>query len=114
VHDAATAVLHQLALHTEWQERVRAELFAEVGDGRLDFDSLNRMQSLGMVINESTRLLAPGPRGNSKDSGGHIDSGMLRAQRHNRRRRPLAQSLLAWPVDGAAQIRSRAVQQRTV
>jgi cytochrome P450 len=58
---AATAVLHQLALHTEWQERVRAELFAEVGDGRLDFDSLNRMQSLGMVINESMRLLAPVP-----------------------------------------------------
>lgn len=57
----ATAVLHQLALHTEWQERVRAESFAEVGDGRLDLQALNRMQSLGMVINESMRLMAPVP-----------------------------------------------------
>ena len=57
----ATAVLHQLALHPEWQERVRAESFAEIGDGRLDLDALNRMQSLGMVINESMRLLAPVP-----------------------------------------------------
>ena len=58
---AATAVLHQLALHPEWQERVRAESFDEIGDGRLDLDALDRMQSLGMVINESMRLLAPVP-----------------------------------------------------
>jgi cytochrome P450 len=57
----ATAVLHQLALHPEWQERIRAESFGEIGDGRLDLDALDRMQSLGMVINESMRLLAPVP-----------------------------------------------------
>jgi cytochrome P450 len=57
----ATAVLHQLALHPEWQERVRAESIAEIGGGRLELDALNRMQSLGMVINESMRLLAPVP-----------------------------------------------------
>ncbi len=32
-----------------------------IGDGRLDLDALNRMQSLGMVIKESMRLLAPVP-----------------------------------------------------
>ena len=58
---AATAVLHQLALHPEWQDRVRAESSAEIGDGRLDLDALDRMQSLGMVINESMRLFAPVP-----------------------------------------------------
>jgi cytochrome P450 len=58
---AATAVLHQLALHPEWQDRVRAESSAEIGDGRLDLNALDRMQSLGMVINESMRLFAPVP-----------------------------------------------------
>jgi cytochrome P450 len=58
---AATAVLHQLALHPEWQDRVRAESSAEVGDGRLDLATLDRMQTLGMVINESMRLFAPVP-----------------------------------------------------
>jgi cytochrome P450 len=58
---AATAVLYQLALHPEWQDRVRAESSAVIGDGPLDLDALDRMQSLGMVINESMRLLAPVP-----------------------------------------------------
>jgi cytochrome P450 len=57
----ATAVLHQLALHPEWQDRIRAEALAEIGDGRLDLDALDRLQSLGMVINESMRLFAPVP-----------------------------------------------------
>jgi cytochrome P450 len=58
---AATAVLYQLALHPEWQDRVRAESSAEIGDGGLDLDALDRLQSLGMVINESMRLFAPVP-----------------------------------------------------
>ena len=57
----STAVLYQLALHPEWQDRVRAESISEIGRGRLDLDALNRMRSLGMVINESLRLLAPVP-----------------------------------------------------
>lgn len=56
-----TAVLYQLALHPEWQDRVHAESISEIGSGRVDLDALNRMQSLGMVINESLRLLAPVP-----------------------------------------------------
>jgi cytochrome P450 len=58
---AATAVLHQLALHPEWQDRVRAESSAEIGNGQLSLDALDRMQSLGMVISESMRLFAPVP-----------------------------------------------------
>src|SRR5262249_33493406 len=57
---AATAALHQLAVQPEWQDRVRAES-AEIGDGPLDLDALDRMQSLDMVINESMRLFAPVP-----------------------------------------------------
>ena len=57
---AATAALHQLALHPEWQNRVRAES-AEIEDGGLDLDALDRMQSLGRVINESMRLFPPVP-----------------------------------------------------
>ena len=34
---------------------------AVIGDGRLDLDALDRMQSLGMVINESMRLFPPVP-----------------------------------------------------
>ncbi len=81
----STAVLYQLALHPEWQDRVRAESISEIGGGRLDLDALNRMRSLGMVINESLRLLAPVPGAIRKDGGGHIDSGVLRAQRHDGR-----------------------------
>jgi cytochrome P450 len=50
-----------LALHPEWQERVRSESSSEIYDGRLDLDALDRMRSLGMVINESMRLFAPVP-----------------------------------------------------
>ncbi|MUL81323.1 MULTISPECIES: cytochrome P450 [unclassified Mycolicibacterium] len=57
---AATAVLHQLALHPEWQDRIRAES-AAIGDGRLGLDALDRLQSIGLVINESMRLFAPVP-----------------------------------------------------
>ena len=110
---AATAVLYQLALHPEWQDRVRAESSAEIGDGRLDLDALDRMQSLGMVINESMRLFAPVPAIFRKTLGGHLDSGLLRARRHDGRRRSFAQPLLAGPVERPARIRSRAVQRRT-
>jgi cytochrome P450 len=58
---AATAALHQLALHPEWQDRVRAESSAVIGNGPLDLDALDRMQSLGIVINESMRLFPPVP-----------------------------------------------------
>ena len=55
-------VVNQLALHPEWQDRIRAESSAAVnGDERLDLDALDRMRSLGLVINESMRLLAPVP-----------------------------------------------------
>lgn len=57
---AATSALHHLALHPEWQHRVRAES-ARFGDLPLGLDSLNRMRSLGLVINEAMRLLPPVP-----------------------------------------------------
>ncbi len=58
---AATAVLHQLALQPQWQDRVRTESSAVAGAGPLDLDALERMHWLGMVINESIRLFPPVP-----------------------------------------------------
>lgn len=58
---AATATLHQLALHPEWQDRVRAESSAATCDGRVDLEALDRMPSLGMVVDESMRLFPPVP-----------------------------------------------------
>ncbi len=58
---AATMVVYQLALHPEWQDRIRAEMPAQTGDGSLDLDALDQMRSLGMVISESIRLLSPVP-----------------------------------------------------
>ena len=43
----ATAVLHQLALHTEWQERVRAESSLRLATVDSTWQALDRMQSLG-------------------------------------------------------------------
>ena len=68
---AATAVLYQLALHPEWQDRVRAECSAVIGDARLDSDALDRLSSLSMVINEAMRLY---PRSRSSAGRRSVDT----------------------------------------
>ncbi|KAM5560774.1 cytochrome P450 714A1-like [Rosa sericea] len=54
-----------LSLHTEWQERIRAEIFEVCGDHELyhclqDMDTLRKFKTLTMVILESLRLYGPG------------------------------------------------------
>ncbi|XP_020599577.1 cytochrome P450 714B3-like [Phalaenopsis equestris] len=58
---AATWCLLLLALHPEWQERTRAEV-KELCAGRSpDANSLLKMKTLTMVIQEVLRLYPPGP-----------------------------------------------------
>ncbi|KDP21830.1 hypothetical protein JCGZ_00617 [Jatropha curcas] len=52
-----------LALHPEWQERVRAEIAEICGDNLndclLDLDKLRQLKTLNMVIQETLRLYGP-------------------------------------------------------
>lgn len=55
-----TTMAHQLAAHPEWQERCRDES-DRVGDGPLDIDALEKLESLDLVMNESLRMVTPVP-----------------------------------------------------
>jgi cytochrome P450 len=63
-HDTSTSAIttmaYHLAAHPEWQDRCRDES-ARLGDGPLDIDSLEKLESLGLVMNESLRLVPPLP-----------------------------------------------------
>jgi cytochrome P450 len=61
-HDTSTttttAIAYNLAANPEWQQRCRDES-DRLGDGPLDIDSLEKLESLDLVINESIRLVTP-------------------------------------------------------
>jgi cytochrome P450 len=63
-HDTSTSttttMAYYLAAHPEWQERARDES-ARLGDGPLDIDSLEKLETLDLVMNESLRLVTPVP-----------------------------------------------------
>lgn len=63
-HDTSTSTLttmsHHLAANQEWQERCRDES-ARLGDGPLDLEALEKLETLDLVINESLRLVTPLP-----------------------------------------------------
>jgi cytochrome P450 len=54
----ATTMAYHLAADTEWQERCRDESDRH-GDGPLDIDSLEKLESLDLVMNESIRIVTP-------------------------------------------------------
>ena len=54
----ATTMSHYLAANPEWQERCRDES-DRLGDGPLDIESLEKLESLDLVMNESIRLVSP-------------------------------------------------------
>ena len=47
-----TTMVYHLAAHPEWQERARDES-ARLGDGPLDIESLEKLETLDLVMNES-------------------------------------------------------------
>jgi cytochrome P450 len=57
---AVTAMAYRLATHPEWQERARDES-ACIGDGPLDIEALEKLETLDLVMNESLRLDTPLP-----------------------------------------------------
>ncbi|ADG99091.1 cytochrome P450 [Segniliparus rotundus DSM 44985] len=63
-HDTSTStcttMAYYLAAHPEWQERARDES-ARLGDGPLDIDALDKLESLDLIMNESLRLVTPLP-----------------------------------------------------
>ena len=63
-HDTSTSTLTTMAYHLaanpQWQERCRDE-GARVGDGPLDIEALDKLETLELVINESLRLVTPLP-----------------------------------------------------
>ena len=85
-HDTSTittgAVASHLAIHPEWQGRVREEAFA-LGGAPLSLEALDRMPLLDLVIKESLRLVAPVPslmRETVRDTevlGHHVPAGTL-------------------------------------
>jgi cytochrome P450 len=54
----ATTMVYHLAAHPEWQQRCREES-DRLGDGPLDIESLEKLESLDLVMNESIRLVTP-------------------------------------------------------
>ncbi|MFN3586099.1 MAG: cytochrome P450 [Moraxellaceae bacterium] len=63
-HDTSTitlcSIFNRLAQNPEWQERVRAESFA-LGKRHLDYDDLERLEAMGLVMKEALRMMSPVP-----------------------------------------------------
>ncbi|MGV0636218.1 cytochrome P450 [Mycolicibacillus trivialis] len=55
---AITTMIYQLAAHPQWQQRCRDES-ARLGDGPLDINSLEKLESLDLVMKESLRMVTP-------------------------------------------------------
>lgn len=85
-HDTSTITLstmfYYLAKHPEWQERIRAESQA-LNKAHIDYDDLDKLTSISLVMKEALRLCAPVPyipRMTVKDceyKGFHIPKGTM-------------------------------------
>jgi cytochrome P450 len=63
-HDTSTSTLTTMAYHLaanpQWQERCRDE-GARIGDGPLDIEALEKLETFDLVINECLRMVTPLP-----------------------------------------------------
>jgi cytochrome P450 len=63
-HDTSTSTMTTMAYHLaanpQWQERLREES-DRIGDGPLDIEALEKLQTYDLVINESLRMQTPLP-----------------------------------------------------
>ncbi len=63
-HDTSTSTMTTMAYHLaanpDWQDRLREES-DRIGDGPLDIDELDRLETYDLVVNEALRLQTPLP-----------------------------------------------------
>ena len=63
-HDTSTSTLTTMAYHLaanpQWQQRCRDE-GDRIGDGPLDIDALDKLETFDLVINEALRMMTPLP-----------------------------------------------------
>ncbi|KAL4197309.1 hypothetical protein AMTRI_Chr04g187660 [Amborella trichopoda] len=64
-HETSAALLAWtcmlLGIHQEWQDRARAEVFEVLGTERVPtWSDVNKLKTVGMILNESLRLYPPG------------------------------------------------------
>ncbi len=63
-HDTSTSTMTTMAYHLaanpEWQDRLREDS-ARIGDGPLDIESLEKLETYDLVINEALRMQTPLP-----------------------------------------------------
>ncbi|XP_010555669.1 PREDICTED: cytokinin hydroxylase-like [Tarenaya hassleriana] len=58
---ALTWTLMLLAIHPEWQEKLREEIRQVVGDSEIDYNKLGGLKKMSWVMNEVLRLYSPAP-----------------------------------------------------
>ncbi len=63
-HDTSTSTMTTMAYHLaanpEWQDRLREES-QRIGDGPLDIEALEKLETYDLVVNESLRMMTPLP-----------------------------------------------------
>jgi cytochrome P450 len=63
-HDTTTTTITTMAYHLaanpEWQDRCREES-ERIGDGPLDIEALDKLETYNLVVNESLRMMTPLP-----------------------------------------------------
>ena len=85
----ATTMIYNLAGNPEWQQRCRDES-DRLGDGPLDIEALEKLESLDLVMNESIRMVTP------------VQWAMRRTVRDTEPARPLpaGRAPTSWPTRG--------------
>ncbi len=111
-HDTSTStsttMAYHLAANPEWQERCRDES-DRLGDGPLDIESLEKLESLDLVMNEALRLVTPLPVGHAPDRARHRPAGLLPAGGHERDHVAGDEPSAAGDLDRSAEVRPRPV-----
>ena len=88
-HDTSTSTMTTMAYHLaanpEWQDRCRDES-AGIGDGPLDIEALEKLETYDLVINESLRMVTPVPLQFRAGGPRHRPTRLLHPGRHQRGR----------------------------
>ena len=100
----ATTMAYHLAANPEWQQRCRDES-DRLGDGPLDIESLEKLESLDLVMNESIRLVTPVQWAMRRTVRDTDLLGLLHPQGHQRHRLSRGEPSAAGTVDGPDEIR---------